>query len=315
METIERIEELKLEIEKQEKFIESEKEKIEKVKTCCDRVAGLLCTWSTRIAAEITQQNFEQLIEFQPDEIGEKEIEELEKEVLKLLQKQSEKMETLVFNKEIWPHIDCRMRVNLDERLRNAQFELKGIENKMLDGTRAQLRKRALQMEEAKNLCSRMEQAVLSVESWEKLFLMFMEDMEIRRQTGMDDTFYLMEREDIRRKLQTCFEFSDIICQSLEEKLCSSIREFVSCLGNCLIGYEFHFSRNLWNRTKTTAVYTGEIQLSDEITEEISRYAAGIMFIEKHLHNIELADEKSKKFRAELARLNDKEKGTGKLVI
>ena len=34
METIERIEELKLEIEKQEKFIESENEKTEKVKTC-----------------------------------------------------------------------------------------------------------------------------------------------------------------------------------------------------------------------------------------------------------------------------------------
>lgn len=150
METIERIEELKLEIEKQEKFIESENEKTEKVKTCCDRVARLLCTWSTRIAAEITQQNFEQMIELQPGEIEEQKIEELEKEVLELLQKQSEKMETLVLNKEIWPHIDCRMRVNLDERLRDAQFELKGIENKMLDGTRAQLRKRALQMEEAK---------------------------------------------------------------------------------------------------------------------------------------------------------------------
>lgn len=315
METIERIEELKLEIEKQEKFIESENEKTEKVKTCCDRVARLLCTWSTRIAAEITQQNFEQMIELQPGEIEEQKIEELEKEVLELLQKQSEKMETLVLNKEIWPHIDCRMRVNLDERLRDAQFELKGIENKMLDGTRAQLRKRALQMEEAKNLCSRMEQAVLSVESWEKLFLMFMEDMEIRRQSGMDDTFYLMEREDIRRKLQTCFEFSDVICQSLGEMLCSSIRDCVSCLGNCLIGHGFHFSVKLWNRTKTTAVYTGDIRLSDEITEEISRYAAGIMFIEKHLHNIEMADEKINKFRAELVRLTDQAREAGKLVV
>ncbi|MCB6609688.1 hypothetical protein V3C10_11825 [[Clostridium] symbiosum] len=315
METIERIEELKLEIEKQKKFIESENEKTEKVKTCCDRVARLLCTWSTRIAAEITQQNFEQMIELQPDEIEEQKIEALEKEVLELLQKQSEKMETLVFNKEIWPHMDCRMRVNLDERLRDAQFELKGIENKMLDGTRAQLRKRAMQMEEAKNLCTRMEQAVLSVESWEKLFLMFMEDMEIRRRSGMDDTFYLMEREDIRRKLQTCFEFSDVICQSLGEMLCSSIRDSVSCLGNCLIGHGFHFSRNRWNRTKTAAIYTGEIRLSDEITEEISRYAAGIMFIEKHLHNIELAEEKVNKYRAELARLTDQAKGTGKLVV
>lgn len=73
----------------------------------------------------------------------------------------------------------------------------------MLDGTRAQLRKRGSDGE-MKSLCSRMEQAV-TIESWEKLYLMFMADMEIRRQSGMDDTFYLMEREDIRRKLQTCF--------------------------------------------------------------------------------------------------------------
>lgn len=315
MEAIERIEELKLEIEKQENFIESEHEKIEKVKTCCDKVARVICTRSTRIAAEIMQENFEQIIELQPDGIEEKTIETLEKEVLELLQKQSEKMETLVFNKEIWPHIDCRMRVNLDERLREAQFLLKGIENKMLGGTRSQLRKRALQMEEAKNLCSRMEQAILSVESWEKLFLMFMEDMEIRRRSGMDDAFYRMEREDIRRKLQTCFEFSDVICQSLREMLCSYIRDSVSCLGNCLIGHGFHFSRTLWNRTKKTAVYMGEIHLSEEITEEISRYAAGIMFIEKHLHNIEMADEKIGKFRTELDCLTDQIKGTGKLVV
>lgn len=315
MEAIERIEELKIEIEKQEKFIESEHEKTEKVRTCCDKVARVICTWSTRIAAEIIQKNFKQIIELQPVEIEEETIEKLEKEVLELLQKQSEKMETLVFNKEMWPHIDCRMRVNLDERLREVQFLLKGIENKMLDGTRSQLRKRALQMEEAKNLCSRMEQAILSVESWEKLFLMFMEDMEIRRRSGMDDTFYMMEREDIRRKLQTCFEFSDIICQSLREMLCSYIRDSVSCLGNCLIGHGFHFSRNLWNRTETTAVYTGDICLPDEIIDEISRYAAGIMFIEKHLHNIELADEKIERFSAELGGLNDQIKETGKLVV
>ena len=39
------------------------------------------------------------------------------------------------------------------------------------------------------------------------------------------------------------------------------------------------------------------------------------MFIEKHLHNIEMADEKIKKFRAELGRLTDQVKGTGKLVV
>ena len=67
-------------------------------------------------------------------------------------------LESLSADEEMWPHIDCRIQVNLDERLKKAQFELKGIENKMLDGTRAQLRKRAVQMEEMKSLCSRMEQ-------------------------------------------------------------------------------------------------------------------------------------------------------------
>lgn len=205
--------------------------------------------------------------------------------------------------------------MNLDERLKKAQFELKGIENKMLDGTRAQLRKRAVQMEEMKSLCSRMEQAVLSIESWEKLYLMFMADMEIRRQSGMDDTFYLMEREDIRRKLQTCFEFTDIICRSLEERLRSSVRISVNNLGILLAEHGFHFPKSLWNRTRTNIIYMGAIRLTEDMIEEINRYAAGIMFIEKHLHNIKLATDRVYRGQMELERLSGQSKTVKKLVV
>ena len=217
-------------------------------------------------------------------------------------------LESLSADEEMWPHIDCRIQVNLDERLKKAQFELKGIENKMLDGTRAQLRKRAVQMEEMKSLCSRMEQAVLSIESWEKLYLMFMADMEIRRQSGMDDTFYLMEREDIRRKLQTCFEFTDIICRSLEERLRSSVRISVNNLGLLLAEHGFHFPKSLWNRTRTNIIYMGAIRLTEDMIEEINRYAAGIMFIEKHLHNIKLATDRVYRGQMELERLSGQSK-------
>lgn len=315
MDTIERIEELKREIVKQKLLIESEEAKIEKVKRCCGVVAELLCAQCRELAEEVVWDILGHMIECSQKKISGNEKAGLKEAVKTLLEHEMKNLESLSADEEMWPHIDCRIQVNLDERLKKAQFELKGIENKMLDGTRAQLRKRAVQMEEMKSLCSRMEQAVLSIESWEKLYLMFMADMEIRRQSGMDDTFYLMEREDIRRKLQTCFEFTDIICRSLEERLRSSVRISVNNLGLLLAEHGFHFPKSLWNRTRTNIIYMGAIRLTEDMIEEINRYAAGIMSIEKHLHNIKLATDRVYRGQMELERLSGQSKTVKKLVV
>ena len=58
----------------------------------------------------------------------------LKEAVKTLLEHEMKNLESLSADEEMWPHIDCRIQVNLDERLKKAQFELKGIENKMLDG-------------------------------------------------------------------------------------------------------------------------------------------------------------------------------------
>ena len=296
-------------------LLESEEAKIEKVKRCCGVVAELLCAQCRELAEEVVWDILGHMIECSQKKISGNEKAGLKEAVKTLLEHEMKNLESLSADEEMWPHIDCRIQVNLDERLKKAQFELKGIENKMLDGTRAQLRKRAVQMEEMKSLCSRMEQAVLSIESWEKLYLMFMADMEIRRQSGMDDTFYLMEREDIRRKLQTCFEFTDIICRSLEERLRSSVRISVNNLGLLLAEHGFHFPKSLWNRTRTNIIYMGAIRLTEDMIEEINRYAAGIMFIEKHLHNIKLATDRVYRGQMELERLSGQSKTVKKLVV
>ena len=315
MDTIKRIEELEREIARQNVFTENEEAKIEKLKRCCCVVAQLLCRQCIELASETVWETFEEMLARSHKKIIGNERAELEEAVRVLLEAELKKVEKLAFDEEMWPHIDCKIQVNLDERLRKAQFELKGIENKMLEGTRSQLRKRALQMEETKNLCSRMEQAVLSIESWEKLYLMFMADMEIRRQSGMDDTFYLLEREDIHRKLRMCFEFTGVICQSMEEKLSSAIREPVNQLGILLAEHGFHFPKALWKRTRTEILYLGDIRLKEEMIEEINRYAPGIMFIEKHLHNIGLANDSLNKARVELERLIKEQRRVERLVV
>lgn len=279
MDTIERIEELKREIVKQKLLIESEEAKIEKVKRCCGVVAELLCAQCRELAEEVVWDILGHMIECSQKKISGNEKAGLKEAVKTLLEHEMKNLESLSADEEMWPHIDCRIQVNLDERLKKAQFELKGIENKMLDGTRAQLRKRAVQMEEMKSLCSR------------------------------------MEREDIRRKLQTCFEFTDIICRSLEERLRSSVRISVNNLGLLLAEHGFHFPKSLWNRTRTNIIYMGAIRLTEDMIEEINRYAAGIMFIEKHLHNIKLATDRVYRGQMELERLSGQSKTVKKLVV
>lgn len=315
METIERIDELKSELREQEEFIRSEELKIVRMQENCHKVAELLSEYSMKLAENLMFRVAKKMKKQQPDVIEPDDKEKLEEEFDVLLRGLPRRSKDLTADRDIWPHIICRIQVNLDERLRKAQFELKGIENKMLDGTRAQLRKRALQMEETKNLCNRMEKAVLSIESWEKLYLMFMQDMEIRRQSGMDDTFYKLEREDIRRKLHTCFEFTDIICKELEEKLETSVRDCVNGLGYLLVDYGFRFPKELWNRSRTKIEYREPIVFSEEILEEITRYSAGIMFIEKHIHNLGIADDKCKQIQIELERLHRELGDDHKLVV
>lgn len=314
METIEKIEKLKREAEEQRDIIGSEREKIEKVKNRCGIIAAILCTGSMELVEVITGQALEQ-INLQKKKISEVERKKLDAAVRKFLEVQAKQFKSMEADEKLWPHVSCISQVRLDEKLQKAQFELKGIENKMLDGTRAQLRKRTLQMEEMKKLCSRMEQALVSIEAWEKLFLMFLDDMEIRRRSGMDETFYQMEREDIYRKLCTCFEFSEVIGRELDEKLCLAVRNTLNQLGYLLAEYEFHLPKSIWSRGRSKISYTGTIGLTDELHTELTRYSAGILFIEKHLYNIELAQERLQKVQKELECLTDESGGADRLVV
>lgn len=303
METIERIEELKREIKEQEEFIRSEELKIVRIQENCHKLAELLSESGMELAKKLMYAAVKEMMEQQADIMFGEAKKRFEEAFDILLNDLSGRSKDLTADRVIWPHIVCRMQVRLEERLQEAQFVLKGLENKMLEGTRTQLRKRAIQMEETKNLCGRMEKAVLSIESWEKLYLMFMEDMEIRRQSGMDDTFYQLEREDIRRKLHTCYEFSEVVRKEVEEKLEDFVRETMNGLGCLLAQYGFRFPKENWNRSRAKIEYRKPIGLSEERQEEITQYSTGILFIEKHIHKIELADDKLKQIRSELEHL------------
>ena len=55
--------------------------------------------------------------------------------------------------------------------------------------------------------------------------------------------------------------------------------------------------------------------MTEDMIEEINRYAAGIMFIEKHLHNIKLATDRVYRGQMELERLSGQSKTVKKLVV
>lgn len=122
MDTIERIEELKREIVKQKLLIESEEAKIEKVKRCCGVVAELLCAQCRELAEEVVWDILGHMIECSQKKISGNEKAGLKEAVKTLLEHEMKNLESLSADEEMWPHIDCRIQVNLDERLKKAQF-------------------------------------------------------------------------------------------------------------------------------------------------------------------------------------------------
>ncbi len=261
MDKVETIEMLRATILEQEETIRREEERIRCMRERCEKSAELICLLNAQSMAECSCEGLSKSLKGSSIEgpIKENSDDSMNKNL-------DEKLLALAKDEKIWPHIHCRMEINLRERLWKLQLELKCLENKMLDGTRAQLRKWSAQMEEMNHLRERMEQALLSVESWEKLYLMFMDDMDIRRCSGMDERFYQMELQDIRQKLNTCREFYETVAKGIEASLLLRDQEF---LGSEKSG-----------------------SLSEEIITEIRRYAVGILFLEDHLYKRGEAEDK-----------------------
>ena len=87
-------------------------------------------------------------------------------EAVETLLEHEMKPESLSVDEECGSSFDCRIQVNLDDRLKKAQFELKGIENELLGVTRAQLRQTCGFRRRKRRDFVAAEQAVLSIESW-----------------------------------------------------------------------------------------------------------------------------------------------------
>lgn len=292
MNTVERIEGLRETIRGQEDTVRDETERILCLRERCAKSAELICRLNVQTVKAYLKYSLK----------------------CTMTEREADKLRTLEENEKIWPHIRCRIQINLRKQLWETQIELKGLENKMLDGTRAQIRKWAVQMEEMKQLRERMEQALLSLESWETLYLMFMEDMDIRRHSGMDEQFYQMELQDIKQKMNTCNEFYDRIVEPIKEELLYQDQALINKLiiRNNLSEKQFVLDHGNGKGEKLldwVQVCPKNLKacasLSEEIAVEIRRYGIGMMFLEDHLYKRERAKEEKEAAERTLSRLTD----------
>ena len=177
-----------------------------------------------------------------------------------------------------WPHRSETELIHLQSRLKEAQFELKWIENQMYDCAGGQRRKLSAKLKAGKERCMDLEQAQYAVEQWEILYLMFIKDLERRRDSWMDERFYEMERKDIRAKMARCAPYCDLISKMVASHL----------------------------RSLNQTICGSSEEISDEIVEEIEHYSVGILFLEYHLYNCRLAAASMDAAAHELDRLKER---------
>lgn len=108
---------------------------------------------------------------------------------------------------------------SLQAKLWNSAIALKNLEDDMLDETLEQLKTSALYLEKQKAALCELENAQFALDSWEDLFLLFMEDRRRRREKWMEDQFYERERADILQKLAACRSFCTSLAAKAKEAL------------------------------------------------------------------------------------------------
>ena len=297
MDTFETMEMLRKTISEQEETIKREEERIQCLRERCGKSADLICLLNAQSMSNCPNESSDKNLERNLSEYSGKDSDEIIDENPN--ENLNENLLALATDDTIWPHIHCRMRINLREQLWELQVELKCLENKMLDGTRAQLRKWSIRMEEIRQLCERIEQALLSIESWEKMYLMFMDDMDIRRSFGMDERFYQMELQDIRQKMNTCSEFYETVRKEIEAAILLRNQEF----GELECGKQ-EFEKRESEKPEFGAPDSAA-SLPEEIVTEIRRYAIGTLFLEDHVYKRGKAEEKRNLAERTLERMEE----------
>lgn len=274
METVERIEELKEIVRKQKQKIKEENASISNLKVRCTKLADLICQMNTR--------HVEEWQSLSSDNTGT--VEAVTERLIGANDSREKLLAGLMLskNKKIWPHIQRKVQINLREQLWGCRVELQWLENKMRDGTRPQLRKWSQQMEQLKECQTNLEKAILAVESWEKIYLMYMDDMDIRRESGMDEQFYRMECQDIGRKMSPCQEFYRKITDSIE---------------NAILLYNQALMRNVPGDKEALDTLPEEMKL------EIEFYAIAVLFLEEHIYKQREAAELMKSAKQTIERL------------
>lgn len=260
MEIEEQIARLEVKAVKEEEAWRSEKERFERIRAVCDTNAEAICKMDV------------QWMESVHDMAGEAQgADGSWQESVKRFVRKCRDLKG-------WPHRSETELIHLQSRLKEAQFELKWIENQMYDCARGQRRKLSARLKAEKERCVDLEQAQLAVEQWEILYLMFIKDLERRRDSWMDARFYEMERKDIRTKMARC------------DPYCAPIRKMV-------VDHLKGLNQTIFG--------SGE-EIPDEIGEEIENYAVGILFLEYHLYNYRMAAAGMDATAHELNRLKDR---------
>lgn len=260
MEIEEQIARLEVNAAKAEEAWQSEKERFERIRAVCDKNAEAICRMNVHWMESVHEGTGKA-----QGEGGS-------------WQRSVRRFERKCRDLKGWPHRGEKEWINLQPRLKEAQFELKWIENQMYDCARGQRRKLLARLKAEKERCGDLEQAQLAVEQWEALYLMFMKDLERRRDSWMDERFYEMERRDIRAKMACCAPYCAPIIQIVSDHL----------------------------RSLDQKIFGSGEKIPDEICEEIEYYAVGILFLEYHLYNYRQAEARMGDMAHELDRLKER---------
>lgn len=294
MVTEEKIAELEAAAQAEKEKLANEEDSLECMKQICDREAQRICDMNAEWMESVISELMDNMAPFSED---------------------LEKLRKLAVDSDIWPHLDGKERVHLKDQIRECEFEMQHLENKMYDCTRPQLRKFSARLEEEKKRFQSLEQAKRAVDFWEKLYQMFWKDWERRRESWMDERFYQKERQDIRKKMESCAAFTAPIVETVKQRLLEEDRKLFNSVKESLILPEDETLEGTPDEAVDEILVETLVEplvetldenlesINDEIYEEMEYYADGFLFLENHLYHCRKAAEKRELMLRERDRL------------